>query len=238
MRMSKSVFIALAGLAAVSCGRARTDEGSALRSDQTQQIVQQSNGDTKRATVMTMSFTKWGDVIMVDAGIIKSAEGKCAFTAPFKADTSTSWKPFQIYWSIFDNAADARNGTTISGIFSETDVADSTKLQKPDGVKPHGYAYLSEQSAKLVGLTEPETSPDGSEMKTILTIAGHKSALRTSVAAVEGGCAVTTVSCRGGAECFTGGAFVPTGNIHVTQNPFGIPRAIEQQTQLKVDTVK
>ena len=231
-------------LALAACGRTalqdQTDQSSLTsqtsddRSADNTKIAAQLSGVTTRQTLMTMTFTKWGDILMVDAGIVKSTEGKCSFSEPIKQDASTRWSPFQIYWTIFDNAADVRNGTTISGIFSADDVADASTLSKTDGTKPKGFAYLSEQGASYVNLSKPERLNEGAELRTILSISGHKAAIRTVVAAQDGACVTKTEACRGGAECFAGGSFQPLGNIHVVQNPFGMPRDIQQQPDLAV----
>jgi hypothetical protein len=235
---------AIAGimLTLAACGRTETPDQAGLTSDHrtddragdNTKISAQFSGVITRQTLTTMTFTKWGDVLMVDAGVAKSTDGKCSFSEPIKQDASTRWTPFQIYWTIFDNASDVRNGTTIAGIFSDDDVADATTLSKADGTKPKGFAYLSEQSAGYVNLSTPERLSDGAELRTVLSISGHKAAIRAIVEAKDGACVTKTEACRGGTECFNGGAFQPLGNIHVLQNPFGMPREIQQQPELSV----
>ena len=187
-----------------------------------------SGADVSRQIITTMTFTKWGDVIIVDAGVTKDAAGKCVYVDPIKSDASTKWSPLQIYWAIFDSAADVKNGTKIEGIFSETDVSDAALLSRTDGVKPFGFAYLSEQAAGYVNLTPIEKSDGGTTLTTILDISGHKAAIRAKVSEKDGQCVSMTEACRGGAECLQGGSVMPLGNIHVVQSMLGLPKEIKQ----------
>jgi hypothetical protein len=229
-------------LLVMACGRNAQSDQSTLNADdrvnesvgESDKVIRQLGDVVTRQTLTTMTFTKWGDVLMVDAGIVKSADGKCSYVDPIKQDPSTRWSPFQIYWTIFDNDVDVRNGTTISGIFSADDTTDALALQKADGTRPKGFSYLTEQGAGYVNLTKPERSKDATELRTVLSVSGHKAAIRATVSAKDGECVSKTEACRGDEECFKGGSFQPLGNIHVVQNPFGMPREIQQQPQLSV----
>jgi hypothetical protein len=221
-----------------------TSCGKTEQTEQTEQAKLNANNDAKmqstrgasitRHTIMTMTFSKWGDVLKVDAGISQSPDGKCSFVDPIKQDASTRWAPFQIYWAVFDKESDVLNGTTISGTYSDQDFTDARVQRKNDGAKPLGFAYLSDKSARHVNLSEPERLNNGAELRTVLTISRHKAAIRTVAESRNGACIAKTESCTGGEECFSDGEFKSLGTIRVVQNIFGMPRAVQQRAELSV----
>lgn len=189
-----------------------------------------------RNNLMTMSFTKWGDVIAVDAGIVQldAKDGKCKFSKPVKSDQSTKWNPFQIYWVIFDRQDDVRNGTELNGVFAENESFKSDSLVRADGARPRGFSYLTDQAAGYVNMTPVTMHDEDSRLHTVLNVAGHKAAIRAFVELAKDGCVTRTEACRGGEECYENGTFAPLGNIHVVQNIIGLPKEVRQEPANRV----
>jgi hypothetical protein len=232
MFLQKSLSMTGLLLALAACGQAPTTKTSDLKTE----VSPSSDGPYQRVAsnvtrhpILTMTFTKWGDVIMVDAGVARSAEGQCKFVAPILTDASTHWSPLQIYWLIFDKAADVKHGTELAGIFSEDDSIKSTDLIRVDGATPYGFSYLSSQAAGYVKLTPVQTYDDGARIQTVLDVSGHKAAIRAIAEDKDGRCQSNTEACVGGEDCFNGGSFSPLGNIHVVQSMFGMPKEVRQQ---------
>jgi hypothetical protein len=184
-----------------------------------------------RRNLITISFTKWGDVIAVDTGLASAEvkDGRCRFSKPLKADESTQWNPFQIYWVIFDSQADVRNGRELSGVFTEDESHKADAVTRADGARPHGFSYLTERAAGFVNLSPVTMHDDDAMLQTVLDVAGHKAAIKGYAEMVDGACKTRTEACRGGTECFENGTFAPLGNIHVVQNMVGMPRTVEQE---------
>jgi hypothetical protein len=189
-----------------------------------------------RNNVITMSFTKWGDVIAVDAGLVnpEAKDGKCKFAKPIKSDPSTRWNPFQIYWVIFDRQDDVRNGKELTGVFAEGESHKADSLLRTDGARPHGFSYLTDQAAGYVNMTEVEMFDDETRLQTVLNVSGHKAAIRSFAEMAAGNCTTRTEACRGGTECYENGVFSKLGNIHVVQNIVGLPREVKQEPTNRV----
>jgi hypothetical protein len=191
---------------------------------------------SSRDNLITMSFTKWGDVISVDAGLVYSEVkgGKCKFSKPVTTDESTRWSPFQIYWVIFDRQDEVRNGKEFIGIFYENESHKSDSLVRRDGARPHGFSYLTDQAAGYVNLSPVTMYDDDSRLHTVMNVAGHKAAIRSYAELIDGSCGTRTEACRGGEECYQSGNFAPLGNIHVVQNIVGLPREVHQEPTHRV----
>lgn len=191
----------------------------------------------ERRSLASMTFSKWGDVILADVGVARSDGGACRFVPPIKEDESTRWSPFQIYWAIFDNLADVRNGLAISGFYGISDQLCAAQLTRPDGARAIGFSYISDDGARFVNLTPGELLDDGSQLRTVLNITGWKAAIRAFTSDSDGRCLIRSEGCVGDAACFEGGVFVPFGNIAVTQTQLGFPRQVTLEPTLAVTRI-
>lgn len=226
---------------AVSCGD-RSQPTQANLSSEDLDLRDGDSGDVTaaldlaRRNLITMTFTKWGDVIAVDGGLAsaEAKDGRCRFSKPLKSDASTQWNPFQIYWVIFDSHDDVRNGKELTGVFAENESHTSGSLVRKDGARPLGFSYLTERAASFVNLSPVNMHDDDARLETILNVAGHKAAIRAHAELVEGSCRTRVEACRGGEECYAGGSFAPLGNIHVVQNLVGMPKSVEQEPENRI----
>lgn len=235
MLSRKTTLLAGLLLALAGCGKEKEPMRSSVSSDAIE--PSSDNGSSaqsvaalvSRQTIVTMTFTKWGDIIAVDTALTKAADGRCKFVEPIISDDSTKWSPFQIYWVIFDRASDVKNGTELSGIFGDGDTRISANLRRADGATPFGFSYLSAQAAGYVKLTPVTFFDDGTRIQTVLDISGHKAAIRSIAEDRDGTCKARTEACVGGESCYSNGSFSPLGNIHVVQSMLGLPKEVRQQ---------
>ena len=209
----------------VNCGRPSGVAFQSLKGNQ--EALETSH--VIRKTIATMTFTKWGDVIMADAGVEKRSDGSCDFVMPYRNDGSTLWSPFQIYWLIFDKPDDVKNGQQLEGFFGYDDLLSSNELIRRDGNRPHGFAYLSPEGSRMVNLSPGKFVDQGTQLQTVLNISGRKAAIRSFAENQDDVCTVRTEGCVGGEECFLGGVFLPLGNLAVSQTFLGFPKEVTQE---------
>jgi hypothetical protein len=173
-----------------------------------------------------MSFSIWDDVVVSEAGVMLHHDGVCRFIAPSRNDESTRWTPYQVYWVIFGDERDVRNGSSMSGFFGSQDLVVASKITNTDGEPAVGFSYVNPEMYRVIDIKPGEFEQDGSVLTTTMNVMGRKAVIRSETHAANGTCEVSSEVCNGSVDCSVPGMFEKLGNIRVTQTMVGIPRNV------------
>lgn len=188
-----------------------------------------------RHLIGTMSFSVWDDLVVSDVGVELTADGACRFGEPTRADESTRWTPYQVYWVIFGDSSEVRNGTTLSGYFGPDDVVDIGKIVNIAGEKPVGFSFVDSAMYRVIDIAPGEYNEERTSLQTTLNVMGRKAVVRSKTFIQDGTCKVTSEACNGSVDCNAPGMFVTLGNFRVTQTLIGVPKdvSVESEPQLR-----
>ena len=228
--------VCLATIVLTSCGVGKSPVGVSHVSDSpAAAFAPLVNEQAERKSLLTITFSRWKDAILIDAAVGRNPDGTCAFASQKKNDVSTKRMPVQVFWVVFDPASEIRNGAEMSGHYSDSDSLKAQQLTKQDGTAGLGFSYLSERNEAFFNLTPIEYENDGKSLKTVLSITTHKAALRVYVTDENQKCGTRTEVCDGGDECYASGTFAPMGNFEVKQNMIGVPLDVTHTPQVGVN---
>ena len=134
-----------------SCG-SRDQFGSSLK-------YPEISSKVSRHLIGTMSFNVWDDFVVSEAGVEQGVDGSCRFVEPAHNDESTRWKPFQVYWVIFGDASEVRNGTTLSGFFGAHDRVDANRITNLRGDTAVGFSYVNPAMYRVIDIAPDHRLP-------------------------------------------------------------------------------
>ncbi len=205
----------------------------------TRQISRISNQETSsgvsRHLIGTMSFNVWDDFVVSEAGVKQGLDGSCRFVEPSLNDESTRWKPFQVYWVIFGDSSEVRNGRTLTGFFGSQDRVDSNLITNLSGETAVGFSYVNPAMYRVIDISPGISGAEGATLETTLNVMGRKAVVRSKTFVSNGRCEVSSEVCNGSVDCSAPGMFVKLGNFRVTQTLLGIPKdvSIDPEPQLR-----
>lgn len=206
----KLPIYALFALVLAACGR----PDSRLSSLSEEEALTQS-----RVHGTFVAFTKWHDTMQIDAGLVRDG-ATCKILNPLVADATTKWAPFQIYWAIRDDAANATLGTELHDTFFPGDV---TRAGEFPGVL--GFAAIGSQYAHLLALESIVVAADRTSVDAKIG-SPFNAKLRLKAVPSGDGCTVGTTYCKTSGDCTADSSFRPLASILVKQNFLGYPTEV------------
>jgi hypothetical protein len=168
-----------------SCGGERVVEGELP-----------SNG--VRVEMPRVYFNRWTDFLSLQAGL----STRCRFLDPFVVDDSTSWPPLQVFWVIYDNPADVKDGALIEDTFFAGDVLTVEDFEARAGKDALGFKYLPPSQRTFLDIEEMVVHEGGRSLEATLG-APLRVKLRVDAStqdSEDGTCTVQTRWCEADAD--------------------------------------
>jgi len=146
--------------------------------------------DGQRVDLPLIEFNLWTDFLAIEA----SLDEDCRFMDPLIDDKSTVWPPLQVFWVIYDNEKDVKDGSVIEDIYFKGDVVHAKDFGKRAGKPPLGFLYVNALSRSFLNIEETSTSDGG---RTIEAVLGSPidTVIRSEATLTDEGCILETFHC-------------------------------------------
>jgi len=109
-------------------------------------------------------FSRWTDFLSLQAGL----STRCLFLDPQVEDFSTSWPPLQVFWVIYDDPSDVKDGDRIRDIYFEGDELAATEFETRAGKSALGFKFLPPSQRAFLDIKELSVAEDGRSVEATL----------------------------------------------------------------------
>jgi hypothetical protein len=120
--------------------------------------------DGQRVDLPIIEFNLWTDFLAIQAAL----DDECRFMDPLIEDSSTVWPPLQVFWVIYDNEKDVKDGTVIEDIYFHGDEVPVEGFPRRMGKDPLGYLYIGSLQRSFLNIEETSRDDGGRTIEAVL----------------------------------------------------------------------
>lgn len=146
--------------------------------------------DGQRVNLPQVTFNRWTDILALQGAL----DDDCRFMSPLIADDSTSYPPLQVFWVIYDNVNDVKDGDVVTDTFFEGDVVRASDFEMIDGLDALGFKFLPPSQRMFLSITDMAIEEEGARLEATLG-APLSATLFVEAAGEPGACTTTTTFC-------------------------------------------
>jgi len=144
----------------------------------------------QRVEISRVDFNRWTDFLALQAGL----NDDCQFMNPLVDNDSTAVPPLQVFWVIYDNESDVKDGSLVEDTYFRGDSLAASDFEEIDGLPALGFKFPPATQRRFLSISDLVLSEDQTSLEA--TLGSPLSAkLFVSAAGDAGACEIKTTFC-------------------------------------------
>ncbi len=117
-----------------------------------------------RVDLPIIEFNTWTDYLALQAAV----DEQCGLMDPLFENDSTTYPPLQVFWVIYDNESDVKDGDRVEDTFFVGDVVEASDFPRKNGKDPLGFKFPTGFQQSFLKLEQAELSDDRRQLDALL----------------------------------------------------------------------